>query len=59
LGRRVELSPGCVVVRGVSIGDDVWVGPNAVVHEDVPARSAVLTEPARLFGGIRDTSPRS
>ena len=56
LGRRVELSPGSVVLRGVSIGDDAWIGPNAVVDADVPAKMAVSCPPARVFGGLRGHS---
>jgi serine O-acetyltransferase len=56
LGARVHLSPGAVVLRGVSIGDDVWVGPNAVVDEDVPSGWRVGAPTGRVFSALRASS---
>ncbi len=55
LGQRVELSAGSVVLRGVSVGDDAWIGPNVVVDHDVPAQASMTCEPARIFGGLRSS----
>jgi len=43
IGDRVFLGAGAKIVGGVMIGDDVVVGPNAVVTEDVPDGSRVLS----------------
>ena len=53
IGDRVFLGAGAKVVGGVTLGDDVAVGPNAVILEDVPAGSRVLSA-----GGIQVT-PRA
>lgn len=43
IGDRVFLGAGSKVVGAVTIGDDVAVGPNAVILEDVPAGSRVMS----------------
>lgn len=50
IGDRAFLGAGAKVVGAVTIGDDVVVGPNAVIFEDVPAGSRVLSA-----AGIRVT----
>lgn len=42
LGNRVEIGAGAVVVGPIRIADDVIIGANTVVREDVPAGSVVL-----------------
>jgi serine O-acetyltransferase len=46
LGNRVYLGPGCKVVGGIHIGDDVAIGPNSVVVKDVRPQSVVSGIPA-------------
>jgi serine O-acetyltransferase len=43
IGDRVFLGAGSKVVGAVTIGDDVVVGPNTVILEDVPAGSRVMS----------------
>jgi serine O-acetyltransferase len=43
IGDRVFLGAGAKVVGAVTVGDDVTVGPNAVILEDVPSASRVLS----------------
>lgn len=43
IGDRVFLGAGAKVVGAVTVGDDVAVGPNAVILEDVAAGSRVLS----------------
>lgn len=43
IGDRAFLGAGAKVVGGVTLGDDVAVGPNAVILEDVPPGSRVLS----------------
>lgn len=43
LGDRVEVGTGAVLAGGITIGDDVSIGPNAVVLKDVPANSFVMS----------------
>lgn len=42
LGNRVEIGAGAVLVGPIRIGDDVIIGANTVVREDVPAGCVVL-----------------
>jgi len=49
LMNRVEIGPGAVVIGGIVIGDDVRIGPNAVVTMDVPAGAAVMAPLARII----------
>ncbi len=43
LGDRVFLGAGCKLVGPIEIGDDVVVGPNAVVSQSIPAGSRVTS----------------
>lgn len=53
-GRRVEIGRGAwicigaVIVGDVTIGENAVVGANAVVHRDVPPRTVVAGNPARV-----------
>jgi serine O-acetyltransferase len=41
LGDRVRIFPGVVIYGSPTIGDDVVISANCVVHRDVPANSLV------------------
>lgn len=47
IGNRVTIGVNAVVLGGVSVGDDAFVGAGAVVLEDVPAASLAVGAPAR------------
>jgi len=49
LMNRVEVGPGAVIMGAIVIGDDVRIGPNAVVTMDVPAGAAVMAPLARII----------
>lgn len=49
LGSRVEIGAGAMIVGPITIGDDVKIGPNAVVMRSVPAGSVVTAPPARVM----------
>jgi len=42
LGNRVDIGAGAMIVGKVRIGDDVKIGPNAVVLTDIPANATVM-----------------
>lgn len=42
LGARVQVGPGAVLMGPISIGDDVMIGANAVVLDDVPTGSVAF-----------------
>lgn len=49
IGDRVYLGPGCKVIGGVHLGNDVAVGANAVVVDHVPDSGVVAGVPARVI----------
>jgi serine O-acetyltransferase len=48
-GHRVEIGAGAVVLGSITVGDDVRIGPNAVVITDVPAGSRVFVDTPRMM----------
>jgi UDP-2-acetamido-3-amino-2,3-dideoxy-glucuronate N-acetyltransferase len=51
LRRGCRIGGGAVLLPGVEVGEEAFVGAGAVVTQDVPARSVVLGVPARV---VRD-----
>lgn len=49
LGQRVSVGIGAKLAGGITIGDDVQIGPNAVITNDVPAKSMVMSVPSRTI----------
>lgn len=49
IGDNVGIKAGAKVIGGVTIGDDVIIGANAVVVKDVPSHSIVAGVPARVI----------
>ena len=49
IGRRCFIGGGSTIMPGVTVGDEVIVGAGAVVFEDVPPRSIVGGNPARVL----------
>jgi len=49
LGQRVNVGAGAKILGRVTLGDDVQIGANAVVLEDVPAGRTAVGIPARLL----------
>jgi serine O-acetyltransferase len=49
LGNRVDIGAGAMIIGKVRIGDDVRIGPNAVVMHDVPSNTSVIAPPARYL----------
>jgi serine O-acetyltransferase len=49
IGSRVEIGAGAKILGGITIGDDVIIGANAVVLEDVPSNSLAVGVPARII----------
>lgn len=49
IGNRVFIGPGAKIFGPVKIGNDVAIGANAVVTEDVPDRALVGGIPARII----------
>ena len=49
IGNNVTMYPGCVIIGGITVGDNVVVAPNAVVIQDVPADTIVGGIPAHII----------
>lgn len=49
IGRRCFIGGGSMIAPGVTVGDESIVGAGAVVMEDVPPRSIVGGNPARIL----------
>jgi len=48
IGNNVVIGAGAKILGNITIGDDSYVGANAVVIKDVPANSTVVGVPGRL-----------
>lgn len=49
IGSNVRVSCGAKVLGKITIGDDVYIGANAVVVKDVPSHSMVVGVPAKII----------
>lgn len=49
IGSRCFIGGGSLILPGVSIGDECIVGGGSVVFDDIPARSIVVGNPARIL----------
>lgn len=49
IGERVFLAPGCKVIGGILLGDDVSVGANSVVVESIPKSGVAVGIPAEVI----------
>lgn len=57
IGSRCFIGGGATITPGVTIGDGSIVGGGAVVFEDVPARSIVAGNPARVIYSDIEVGP--
>lgn len=58
IGDGAFLGIGAVVLHGVTIGEQAYVGAGAVVISDVPARTVVAGNPARVVKRYDDATGR-
>jgi serine O-acetyltransferase len=49
IGDRVDIGAGAKILGPINIGNDVVIGANAVVIEDVPPNSVAVGVPARIL----------
>lgn len=49
IGNNVILTSGCKVIGGVTIGDNVIIGANAVVTHNIPSNSIAVGIPAKVI----------
>src|SRR4030095_2942890 len=72
IGRNVYIGPGAKIVGAVRVGDDVAIGANCVVTDDVPDHAVVAGIPGKVisfawsagyvtrtdYSGSHETEPR-
>jgi serine O-acetyltransferase len=46
IGNRVDIGTGAKILGAITIGDDVVIGANAVVLQDIPAHCLAVGVPA-------------
>jgi serine O-acetyltransferase len=49
IGDNVYLGSGCCVLGGISIGNNVVIGANAVVTKDIPDNAVVVGNPSKII----------
>jgi acetyltransferase-like isoleucine patch superfamily enzyme len=52
--RGARVGGGCVLLPGIEIGEEAFVGAGAVVTRDVPPRAVVVGSPARQIREVPD-----
>jgi acetyltransferase-like isoleucine patch superfamily enzyme len=52
--RGARIGGGAVLLPGVEIGEEAFVGAGAIVLHDVPARAVVVGNPARKIRDVPD-----
>jgi UDP-2-acetamido-3-amino-2,3-dideoxy-glucuronate N-acetyltransferase len=52
--RAARVGGGSVLLPGVTIGENAFIGAGSVVTKDVPDRAMVVGNPARIIGRVRD-----
>jgi acetyltransferase-like isoleucine patch superfamily enzyme len=52
--RGARIGGGAVLLPGIEIGEEAFVGAGAVVLHDVPARAVVVGNPARRIRDVPD-----
>jgi acetyltransferase-like isoleucine patch superfamily enzyme len=48
----VWIGPGCMVLKGVRVGAGSFVEPGSVLTAEVPPRSRVSGNPAKIIGTV-------
>jgi serine acetyltransferase len=59
IGRGAWLSPACIVIMGVEIGEMSVIGTGAVVTRSIPPRSVAVGVPARVIKTLDTDIPSS
>jgi serine O-acetyltransferase len=49
IGNRVDIGAGAKILGAIQVGDDVFIGANAVVIKDVPSNSIAVGIPAKIL----------
>ena len=52
--RGARVGSGAVLLPGIEVGEEAFVGAGAIVLHDVPARAVVVGNPARKIRDVPD-----
>lgn len=52
IGKNVLVGTRCIILKGVSIGDNTVIGSGSVVTKDIPANSIAAGNPCKVIKGI-------
>jgi serine O-acetyltransferase len=58
IGDNVYIAPGARVFGGITIGNNVKIGANAVVHKDLPDNTIAVLDPGFSIISNRGNTPR-
>ncbi|MEM1119739.1 MAG: acyltransferase, partial [Bacteroidota bacterium] len=53
IGNNIWIGDKCTILKGVTIGDNVVVGANTLVHKDVPANVVIGGTPFKILKSIQ------
>jgi len=56
--RGARIGVNATILPGVVVGEEALVGAGSVVTKDVPARSVVVGNPARVIGTVDEVAPK-
>jgi UDP-2-acetamido-3-amino-2,3-dideoxy-glucuronate N-acetyltransferase len=56
VGRGASIGTGAIILGGITIGEGAIIGAGAVVTRDVPPRSVVAGNPARVLRSLQETT---
>jgi len=59
IGNNVYMGYGCIILPGVTIGDNVVIGAHSVVSKDIPANSVAAGVPARVIKTLDEYKAKS
>ncbi len=54
IGNNVRFGINCTVLKGVTIGDNCFIGAGSVVSSDIPSNSIASGNPAKVFCSLED-----
>ncbi len=54
IGKNVWITSRCIILPGVTIGDNSVIGAGSVVTKDVPSNSMVAGNPAKIIKKIKE-----
>jgi UDP-2-acetamido-3-amino-2,3-dideoxy-glucuronate N-acetyltransferase len=56
--RGARVGGGAIILPGIEIGEEAFVGAGAVVTKDVPPRKLVVGSPAKVLRDVADDELR-